>query len=153
MSRIIDFYNGTGTDDQGRTIYDVLSFNDAQFERTHDYIQWLFPLPESSQAQPSSPVATADDYEALKANPEMLNLLKQAAGLLDRFYRQTMHWRRPRDHNHLRITRILRCLTLCDLWVQAEAFKQARMAEVPNLSEVTKQFWEDALEYEPPWRK
>ena len=153
MSRITDFYLGTGTDDEGRTFDEVLAFDNTKLERDHTYIQFLFPLPEPSVAQPQSPIATPEDYETIQGNPEMLGRLKHAAGRMRQFYQRTTSWRRVQDHNHLRITRILRCLTLCGLWVQAELFMRERRREFPQgvLTDTTRRYWEEALETEPAW--
>ncbi len=42
---VLGFLNGTAADIHGRTFDDVLAFSDEQIERTHNFIQWLFPLP------------------------------------------------------------------------------------------------------------
>ena len=39
------------------------------------------------------------------------------------FYRDTEAWRRPFDHNHLRITRIIKSLRLINGDAAADAFK------------------------------
>lgn len=148
MSRIIDFYRGKGTDGSGRTIDEVLRFDNIQMERVHDSIQWLFPLPEPSKAQPQSPVATQEDYEAFKSDPVLLGKLKHAANRMHRFYDETTGWKRQRDHNHRRITRILQCLTLCGLSLEATLFMN-HLLRGSNLPKVTRDYWEDALQYDP----
>ena len=55
---IVTFLEGEGPDDRGRSLFDVLAFDDAALERNHDFIQWLFPLPEPSSAVPDAPVLT-----------------------------------------------------------------------------------------------
>ena len=57
---------GRGRDDRGRTLDEVLAFSDADLERVHDYVQWLFPLPTRSLAQPGAPVLAAADIEAIE---------------------------------------------------------------------------------------
>src|SRR4051812_7488234 len=44
---------GRSIDSVGRSIDNVLAFDDAALERNHDLIQRVFPLPESSRAQPA----------------------------------------------------------------------------------------------------
>lgn len=132
MSRITDFYQGTGTDDAGRTIDQVLALDNTMLERDHTYIQWLFPLPEPSAAQPQSPVATAEDYDAWKEDTDrgrsLRDSLLTSLGMMRRFYLETTAWRAPRDHNQRRITRILRCLTLCGMRNVAEGFRKDLLA-------------------------
>ena len=58
---LIDFYCGTGTDHRGRHLDELLGMDDRQFERTHDYIQWLFPLRTPSSANRHAPLLTDDE--------------------------------------------------------------------------------------------
>jgi hypothetical protein len=57
-SRIIGFYNGTESDHRGRYLNEIQKWPDDQLEAVHDYIQWLFPLPESSGFNVAVPVLT-----------------------------------------------------------------------------------------------
>lgn len=50
------FLRGEGPDGRGRRLDEVLVFDDAGIESVHDFIQWLFPLPDLSQAVPGSSV-------------------------------------------------------------------------------------------------
>ena len=51
------FLEGEGVDARGRSIFDVLGMDNVALERTHDFIQWLFPLPEPSAAVPPLMIA------------------------------------------------------------------------------------------------
>ena len=55
-SRIIGFYNGTESDHRGRCLREIQEWPDDQLESVHDYIQWLFPLPEPSGFNVAAPV-------------------------------------------------------------------------------------------------
>jgi hypothetical protein len=46
------------------------------------------------------------------------------------FYRDNDHWLVPLNHNHLRITRIIRCLALCAGEAEAQSFHSAIVALV-----------------------
>lgn len=46
--RLVSFYAGASPDDSGRYLRDTHIWPDDRLERTHDYIQWLFPLREQS---------------------------------------------------------------------------------------------------------
>jgi subtilisin family serine protease len=72
------FLAGRGTDGRGRTLERVLAFSDDELERVHDYIQWLFPLPTRSMAQPDAPVLTGDAIEAIKADSQAVANLRSA---------------------------------------------------------------------------
>jgi hypothetical protein len=39
---LLRFYTG-GRDSEGRTLDEILSWDDQELEFCHDYIQWLFP--------------------------------------------------------------------------------------------------------------
>ena len=67
---VLEFVEGTGIDGSGRSIDEVLAFDDAALERNHDFIQWLFPFPEPSRAQPSSTILTTEQITAIEASPE-----------------------------------------------------------------------------------
>src|SRR5215211_6636687 len=102
------FLAGYGRDGRGRTIEDVLALSDDELERIHDYIQWLFPLPSRSMAQPNAPILTSREIEAIRADALAVANLRRAAQRMLVFYRTSKPWLTWSDHNHLRITRILR---------------------------------------------
>ncbi|NLS93662.1 MAG: hypothetical protein GXX96_15995 [Planctomycetaceae bacterium] len=43
-STILAFYSGWRADSEGRTLDEIRAWGFDQLERSHDYIQWLFPL-------------------------------------------------------------------------------------------------------------
>ena len=61
-------------------------------------------------------------------------------------------WLSPGNHNHLRITRILRCLTVLGLETEAKAFfdclseiyKDEQNKPMPAISEETMLYWREA---------
>lgn len=104
--------------------------NDVALEHTHDFIQWLFPLPEPSQAVPDAPVLTPDDVLAVRASDLAPIALAAATDRMTNFYRSTHDWLMPNDHNHRRITRIIRSLRLLVGDDEADAFRDAILARV-----------------------
>jgi len=127
---VASFLEGDGPDGRGRTVFDVLSMNDADLERTHDFIQWLFPLPEPSGAVPDAPMLTEAEAEAIRVSTMAQCALAAATDRMDAFYAATTAWLAPHDHNHLRITRIIRSLRLLSGHEQADAFKAAILTRV-----------------------
>ena len=127
---VVAFLEGEGPDVAGRSVFDVLAFDNATLERTHDFIQWLFPLAEVSGAVPDAPVLTADDIAAIQASGLAHCALAAATDRMDAFYRTTHDWLMPNDHNHRRITRIIRSLRLLVGDAQADAFRDAILARV-----------------------
>ena len=119
---VVMFLEGEGTDARGRSVFDVISMNDVAIERTHDFIQWLFPLPEPSAAIPDSPVLTPQDIQDIRVSELAPIALAGATDRMAAFYQTTHEWLMPNDHNHRRITRIIRSLRLLVGDVEADAF-------------------------------
>ena len=140
---------GRGRDDRGRTLDAVLAFSDADLERVHDYVQWLFPLPTRSLAQPGAPVLAAADIKAIRADPQAVANLHRAAERMLRFYENTSWWLAASDHNHLRITRILRSLRLLVGEDAAHGFYERVMARHraagAPISPMNLAYWAEAL--------
>ena len=122
------FLAGANPDRRGRHATEVLAFSDEQLEEVHDYIQWLFPLPSRSNAQPDAPVLTRTELEAIQADPQAVATLQCAAERMLQFYSRTDGWLAGYDHNHLRITRIIGSLKLLVGPETAERFHQAILA-------------------------
>ena len=127
---IVAFLEGEGRDARGRSVFDILSMNDAAMERTHDFIQWLFPLPEPSAAVPDSPVLTPDEIRAIRESELAPIALAGATDRMIAFYQSTHDWLMPNDHNHRRITRIIRSLRLLQGDEAADAFRDAILERV-----------------------
>ena len=157
MSRITDFHAGLAPDDRGRTRRDILAWDDARLEAVHDYIQWLFPLPERSGFNPDAPLLTPADIAAFAASPALRANLAEAHDRMLRFYglastppdeARLRQWVTPGNHNMLRITRILRCLALLGLPDRAasmlERLRGVHHTHSPVIGARTWQFWTDA---------
>ncbi|MGO4524124.1 opioid growth factor receptor-related protein [Microvirga sp. 2MCAF35] len=122
------FLAGTGRDGRGRIAADVLGFSDERLEEVHDYIQWLFPLPTRSAAQPGAPVLTQAEIDAIRTDPAALETLGKATERMLQFYRDTRWWLTGYDHNHLRITRIIHSLRILTGPDEARRFHEAILA-------------------------
>ncbi|KAJ4288568.1 hypothetical protein N0V90_011805 [Kalmusia sp. IMI 367209] len=236
---IIDFYGRVdGKDAHGRTLEQILNWNDTKLERCHDYIQILFPLPEGSMFSYDAPIIDLKTLEAFRSDVglrfrmaaafvRMLSFYGFEAELEvpgsaaqrepeqtqadeieqdqrlgtgsgkgkakievkadesneaavdcsrglggsssyssvsekdhniffethiargDNFEQAAKNWAVRMDHNHLRITRILRCLRVLGLQKQCEAFYNA-LKDVYNdpkykIGERSMMFWERAV--------
>ncbi|HMF15157.1 MAG TPA: opioid growth factor receptor-related protein [Gemmataceae bacterium] len=166
MSRLLDFYRGRATDNEGRWLRDLWDWDDDALESVHDFIQWLFPLPEPSQFNPNAPLLTPADVAAFRADASLRANLRRSferilsfLGFAERpdesiaegpnFAARTADvWCVP-NHNWLRITRILRCLTLLGLEAEARAlyaclngFYQSRKFPIPDS---TFRYWSAAV--------
>ena len=162
---LIAFYRGEAADYQGRTLREIWGWDDDRLEGRHDYIQVLFPLPERSQFNTRVPLLDAAAAAVFRTDATIRANLLQSFRVMLRFYgfrldentgevveaenfaRRSEEWLWPGDHNHLRITRILKCLTLCGLRDRAAAFLR-RLEALPAQDRVTpasRRFWRDAV--------
>lgn len=148
MSALVRFHAGEGPDDRGRTRADILAWDDAALERVHDYIQWLFPLPERSGANPGAPILGTADITAFQA-PALQESLTACLARMRHFYRpdRLEAWFTPGNHNLLRVTRIVRCLTVLGQGAVARLFLDEILA-LPDAERragpVTLRYWRAA---------
>ena len=128
---LLAFYRGIGADDRGRRIEEVWRFSHEELEAVHDYIQWLFPLAERSAFNPGAPllddetVARFREDAALRDNLERsLRVMLDFYGLaiagkeilrVPNFGARSRVWLTPHNHNFLRLTRIMKSLSLLGL--------------------------------------
>ena len=74
MIEIVGFLEGKTPDHRGRILATLLQQTDYQAESTHDYIQWLFPIPEAGRFNSFAPLlgevarAAFAENEMLRAN-------------------------------------------------------------------------------------
>ncbi|KAF2715599.1 hypothetical protein K504DRAFT_397087 [Pleomassaria siparia CBS 279.74] len=160
-----------------------MNWSDARLETCHDYIQIVFPLPESSGYNYGVPLIDRTVMEAFRSRPKLRSKLRMALVRQLQFYgfkvelaestdaplenvaessttsdpvlttndatiqttaapsgsiisgfnvvrgpqwvNKSRNWCVRFDHNHLRITRILRCLRILGLQEECEAFFSA----------------------------
>lgn len=151
-SDLLDFLKGIGRDSRGRVFWAYFTPNDRWWEETHDFIQWAFPLPEPSKAQPQSPVATQEDYDVIANDPVLKARMIAMLGRYILFLDRTTAWRGAADHNHMRITRVIRCLCLCGLNDLAFDFCDYIKDEVGDIvGKSTLNYWDEALKRNPAW--
>ena len=186
----VRFYAPTNpaSDARGRNLSSGLSWPASDLERSHDYIQNLFPLPENSAFNLNAPVIDEQTFTAFRSSPELQHGLRKSLIRMLHFYglelsnssstsggqnpqsRQTYevhpgpnfvqgsrYWLTKFNHNHLRITRIIRSCRVLGLGGEAKAFYDAliRVAQENKavISQRTLMFWQRAAErplYLPP---
>ncbi|XPS75654.1 hypothetical protein M3J09_007729 [Ascochyta lentis] len=237
-SAIFHFYDPDiqAKDALGRTQEQILKWDNSHLENSHNYIQMLFPLPESSPFNYRAPVIDLETMNAFRANDQLRQQLRKSFERMLTFYGFTtsMHpevasedkdtseiekregtttvqnaevspaasgedataynttttttteppapeaeaanpeptsqvspfgyyvvrgpnWRKAShnwcvhfNHNHLRITRILRCLRLLGLQTECDAFFVAlkRVYDDPDVSigNYTMEYWTRAVQ-------
>jgi hypothetical protein len=139
---LLRFYRLEDTDARGRTLPDILAWDDERLESVHDYIQWLFPLPEPSAFNPSAPILSEPTIRAFQRDAALRARLAQVLARMLAFYglaqpsaasgrveiepagdfrEKSRGWLRAGNHNHLRLTRILTSLRLLGLDDQSRA--------------------------------
>lgn len=145
---LLEFLEGKSTDNFERMIHDVWNFNDQQIERTHNFIQWLFPLAVPSASVPGAPVLTKDDIAAIRASDTAQDKICKSAEWYGSFLERNDFWKKPHDHNHLRITRVIRSLRLLVDEDEADAFRIEIYSLLGNdlslIPKKTRQFWDEA---------
>ena len=152
MSALLDFYRGMGTDSLGRTLASYFDQDDDWWEGCHSHIQFAFPLPEASKARPDSPIATEADYDAIEDDPVLKARVVMMLGRYIAFLERTTAWHNPVDHNHLRITRVIRCLCRCGLIETAFEFNRYVQKVVgETVGPKTCRYWDEALKRNPAW--
>lgn len=172
--RLLAFFRGEGTDHQGRTLAQIVSKSDDWLEKTHDYIQWLFPLEKPSNFNPNAPLLT-EEVRAAFADPAQRTLQRNFGAAILRmlvFYGYSVgpltpnevsptsewedkaaNWLTDGNHNQMRLTRILRCMTLLGREALAKSLHHALIAAAevhPDIvTQRTLDFWNQAVTLNP----
>jgi hypothetical protein len=166
---LLRFYRLEGPDARGRMLTDIWTWDAGRLEGVHDYIQWLFPLPEASAFNAQAPILTPAAIDAFRGDAVLRGRLRRSLTLMLDFYglaesssaegrphiglaadfaAKLRGWLRPGDHNHLRLTRILtslRLLGLADHSVALYACLAALARDHPHaVSTTTLGYWRRA---------
>ncbi len=104
---------------------------------------------EPSPVNPDAPVLDADTIAEVRSRPELQEAVRVSLGRMRRFYEGSRHWISAGNHNHLRITRILKCLRLLGLDTEALEFfaylagiyEQERDKASPGITARSFEFW------------
>ena len=168
---LLCFYAGTGPNSRGHFLKEIHAWTDNRLELDHNFIQWLFPTDEESATNPAAPVLDAETIKQFRSKRRLRIHLQTSLDRMLRFYGLEMRanvpskvvcapnfseragaWITPKNHNHLRITRILKSLRLVGLETNATAFyeclvdicgEEARRS-FPGISHETFRFWRSA---------
>ena len=159
------FYRNYSVRPDGLTLKTVLSWDDAQLDKSRDVFEWLFPLDQPTLDEPRAPILSEEEIEAFRTDPVLRN------GLLGSFIRvlrlyglridvmamriaktddfdARSGWLYPRNFNYKRITRILRCLRLLGLETEArwffEQLQDIYRTHDRYIGETTMRFWKNA---------
>ena len=167
-SPLLRFYRHQGPDYAGRMLAEIWHWPHAQLEAQHDFIQWLFPLDTPSGANAQAPILTEDDIAHWHHDPMLRMYLRRSFEKLLDFYgfaivnsgnhariiaasnasaRQAL-WITPNNHNHLRLTRIMKSLRLLGEAELADALRtaleQIAAQHDETIGEATVRYWREA---------
>lgn len=155
MSDLTQFYSGHGKTNDGFTFDDVLAASNEEWESCHSFIQWIFPLKESSAFNENAPILSQlDQLDFWNAAILRKNVETMFVRTLDFFFPQDMeeiikpNWVVKTDHNHLRITRIISSLRLLGFDNLSITFFNRVMKVVDmypdTISSTSIEFWQNA---------
>lgn len=167
MDPLIAFYRHQAPDHRGRWLQQIWQASPGWLEQTHDYIQWLFPLPEPSRINPLAPVLTTEQRLLFARDPGLqqgvrrsLQLMLTQLGLVTGSEEWTLQpglsaerlsWLTTSNHNQLRISRMIRSLVACGLLHEGlELQQQVLLLGQYRVNPVTLEYWRHAHEQLPP---
>lgn len=162
--RLIEFYCSEGRDHKGRCLEDIWVLSPFWLEHTHDYIQWLFPIPEAGRFNAFAPLLTPTVQAAFERSDVMRQHQQRSLEVMLDFFGlardgsdivaqptlaiQTHIWLKAGGHNHLRITRMIRSLALCHQPDLARTFQQTVIkigTQQGVVSETSIRYWREAF--------
>lgn len=145
---LVRFYSPSvnAPDLKGRTLSNILSWPYGRLERVHDYIQTLFPTPDPSAYNAAAPLVDRATFEAFHQRSDLRDRLRESFVCMLHFYGLDLQvktvlvsrrvtvvpgtnfleraplWVVKSNHNHQRMTRIIRSLRILGLEDEAAAF-------------------------------
>ena len=151
---LIDFYKNHRSNSSNITFDEILSSDDDFWETSHDFIQWIFPLNEPSQYNPNAPLLDVEDIELFKKDFVLRKNVLLAFSRFKSFLQKEESNTKPiwldRKHNYLRITRVIRFLSLIGFGEQAAelfyySIKCSEMFPSAGITKENIEYWFFAL--------
>lgn len=173
-SYLVAFYKGESPNIDGVTLQEIQTYFETgerpsgkRFD-THKIIQWIFPLPTRSMFNGTAPLLNQavlfelqrdaklqvrSSFTAMLAHYGIEIQTHQGSRSICRaanWDERKPHWLTPRNHNFLRITRIIHFLKLMNLDEEATMFHRflhdlSQDQEGACIGERTLSFWTDAV--------
>jgi len=151
---LFNFYKGIEVNIDGNSIETILGSSIEEFEAAHNFVQWLLPLPEASQYNPSAPLLDNETIQAMKDDDECMVNLNRVYSYFKNFLESHDSWVTKRNHNFQRITRAIRCLVLFNRKTLAKNIYCVAVGALVNHPDIvddgTLNYWEDALDGRVP---
>lgn len=147
---LIDFYKHGKPNASDHTLEEILGWDNEQWEGCHNHIQWILPLTEPSKFNSNAPLLDDETIHEFQTDPTIKNNVPRVfVKAMDFFFNHSgkPYWFEDGDHNLLRITRMIRFMTLLNYHGLAYGV-YLRLTELAdrypnNISEVTWQFWQE----------
>lgn len=171
---IVRFYRDEIPSWSGKWLKDIYQYDDMRLEHAHDYIQWLFPIEEPIYLNLETPKLTDEVIQEFHFDEKLRDRLEESFIEMLGFWGLDMEkfpdsvvvvfkknnyddkkifWQTGKNHNMLRITRVLHSLQSLGLRLHAVGFYVALMdlvKENPSgFNETSIQFWRDAMKKIP----
>ncbi|RYY86521.1 hypothetical protein EON63_05610 [archaeon] len=128
----IEFLQGQRLTSHGKSLQDILAYNDRQLEADHQFIQWIFPLPDPSPYNPNAPLI---DIRLLLSNSIVKDKIllsyekmRNFWGLGDEIDLEKLE--KLNGHNGLRFSRALQSLVYHDQQALAEHLLEKALANL-----------------------
>lgn len=147
MTTALEFLSGSPNPD-GLTVDWVTHATPEELERRHDWVQWAFPNDRPSDYIYDAPLVTKEEMKNL-TDLQKTNLFSMAGHYLLTLANTTA-WRHPGNHNHLRITRVLKCFVMVGWMKEAHYIYEEFSSGNSGANETTLCYWKDALGEEKP---
>ena len=145
---ILDFLNGEQPDIYNRYLEDIWKMSDEDIESVHNFIQLTFPLNERSGAVPNSPILTQQEIIDIKKSEIAKQNIKKSADWFVDFLTRNSYWICQSNHNHLRITRVIKSLRLIHSNEEAENFKNNVLNLIKGnenkINPISLEFWKNS---------
>jgi hypothetical protein len=149
----IQFFRGEINHPRGFSISDILAWDDEEWERNHDFIQWVFPTFQKSAFNPDIPELTKKDVEIFRKDTDLQltfdRVIERFLKFLDYKRNEKPWWFHEGNHNLLRITRALdSSKTLSEAGRHYEILNWLRDLQDENpgiIPKRTSHFWEQAV--------
>jgi hypothetical protein len=165
-SEIIAFYKGEPSSSP-YSLAEILEFTDSELEIIHNHIQWLFPTNDPRNKDTGKPFLTNEDILEFKNSKELQDNLWNSYDKMILFYgfchngkgglvtgedfkEKSKNWLNKRNHNYLRLTRMISCLKSVGLDKQADALYNI-LCDIykeheSKIGSTTMEFWKKAID-------
>lgn len=141
MTSVEDFFNGI-PNENNLTIDEIINFDNHWWDNEHNFIQWMFPLHESSMFNQSVPLIVNDHWTYYLSPHPRGDRMYQNLNRFMEFIYSDISFLYVRNHNWLRITRVLRSIRFFGLNNESIALYNIWSRCIDD--KTTKLYWEKA---------